>query len=205
MCYEKKYNIDDINIENIKINDLNENLNDIIKELKIGAQIMITRNISNDIYNGSRGVIIGFKENPKINYNKIPDWKKDKIHKIKEFIKNNNNVLPIIKLENNKFITLEPMIFTYDSIYNSYVDIIQLPIKLAYAITVHKCQGMSINKCIIKLNSVFTTGQAFVALSRVMDIKNVKVINFNKNKVYVDNKCVNFYKLIKNNKIKLRI
>jgi hypothetical protein len=64
---------------------------------------------------------------------------------------------------------------------------------------------MSINKCIIKLNSVFTTGQAFVALSRVMDIKNVKVINFNKNKVYVDNKCVNFYKSIKNNKIKLRI
>lgn len=205
MCYEKRYNIDVLNLEDIKNDDVNENLNNIINDfkikfidLKIGAQIMITRNISNNVYNGSRGVIVGFKENYKLNYKKIPDWKKNKIHKIEEFINNNDKSLPIIKLENNRFITLEPMIFTYDGIYNSYVDIIQLPIKLGYAITVHKCQGMSLNKCIIKLNSVFTTGQVFVALSRVTDVKNVKVINFNKNKIHVNNKCINFYNLIKN-------
>lgn len=69
-----------------------------------------------------------------------------------------------------------------EEIDNSYINIVQLPIKLCYAITVHKCQGMSINKCIIKLNSVFVSGQTFVALSRIIDIKNVKVINFNKKK-----------------------
>lgn len=200
--YKKKYNLDNLNNENINIDDINIYLDSIINDfnikivnLKIGAQIMITRNITNEIYNGIRGVIIGFKENYKINYDKIPEWKKEKVHIINEFIKNNNNVLPIIKLENNKFITLEPMIFTYDGLYNSYIDILQLPIKLCYAITVHKCQGMSLNKCIIKLNSVFVSGQAFVALSRVTNIKNVKVINFNKKKVYVNNKCINFYNL----------
>lgn len=205
MFYEKKHNIDFLNINNdITIDNINENLDEIINnfnmkfiDLKIGAQIMIIRNISKDIYNGIRGVIVGFKDNYKINYNKIPEWKKEKIHIIKDFIENNNNVLPIIKLENNKFITLEPMIFTFDGFFNSYIDIIQLPIRLCYAITVHKSQGMSINKCIIKLNSIFTSGQTFVALSRVMDIKNVKVINFDKKKVHVNNKCVNFYKTIK--------
>jgi ATP-dependent DNA helicase PIF1 len=198
MFYEKKYDASILNIE-----DINEKLDNIVKDfnnklinLKIGAQIMITRNISNDIYNGIRGVITGFKENYKLNCDKIPEWKKNKIYIIKEFIQNNNYILPIIKLENNKFITLEPMVFT-EEIDNSYVNIVQLPIKLCYALTVHKCQGMSINKCIIKLNSIFVSGQTFVALSRVIDIKNVKVINFNKKKVYVNNKCINFYKSIK--------
>lgn len=198
IIYEKKQDPNILNMEdiNIKLDIIINDFNSRIINLKIGAQIMITRNISNNIYNGIRGVITGFKENYKINYDKIPEWKKDKIHIIKEFIEKNNNALPIIKLENNKFITLEPMIFK-EEIDNSYINIIQLPIKLCYAITVHKCQGMSINKCIIKLNRVFVSGQTFVALSRIIDIKNVKVINFNKKKVYVNNKCINFYKSIK--------
>lgn len=204
IVYEKNYNIDNLNVDNINVNDIENNIENIIKDckfkyidIKLGSQIIVTRNISNDIYNGCKGVVIGFKKDYNLKYKKLPDWKKKKIHIIEEFIKKHNYTLPIIKLENNKFITLEPMIFNYEGLYNSYVDIIQLPIKLGYAITVHKCQGMSINKCIIVLNSIFTTGQAFVALSRVTDIKNMKVINFNKNKIYVNSKCLNFYKLIK--------
>lgn len=204
MVYEKKDNIEDFNIEYINNDEINNNLDGLINEfkykiinLKIGAQIMITRNLTKDIYNGSRGVIIGFKENYKINYNKIPEWKKENIHIIEKFIKNNNNTLPIIKFENNKIITLEPLIYKYHGLYNTYINILQLPIKLGYAITVHKCQGMSLNKCIIKLNSVFVTGQVFVALSRVTNIKNVKVINFSRNKIYTNNKCISFYNLLK--------
>lgn len=202
MIYEKNYNIDDDD-DNLNIKDLNDFLDNIINncnikciDLKVGAQIIITRNISKDVYNGCRGIVIGFKQDYEIKNNNIPDWKKEKISKIYEFIKKNNNVLPIIKLENDKTFILEPISFIYDGMYDSYVDIIQLPIKLAYAMTVHKCQGMSINKCIIKLNGIFVSGQTFVALSRITNLDNMKVINFNRKKVYADEKCINFYKMI---------
>lgn len=58
----------------------------------------------------------------------------------------------------------------------------QFPLKLAWAISIHKTQSMTIESAIVDLSNTFTDGQSYVAISRITDINNlyIKSINFNK-------------------------
>lgn len=167
--------------------------------LKLGAQIVITKNISSKIVNGTRGVIIGFQKDYKIDKNLIPNWKKRIYLKLNKWIEDNNNILPIIKLENNIIYTVEPEQYIYDGIMESKLHILQLPLKLGYALTVHKCQGMTIDRCILVMNSIFSAGQLYVALSRIKKLENCEIHNFNRNNVFADPRCISFYKSFKKN------
>ncbi len=71
----------------------------------------------------------------------------------------------------------------------------QIPLKLAYAITMHKSQGMSIDgELFIDCDGIRTPGQFYVAISRVRDFKKLKIVNFNKSLVTADKTAVSFYK-----------
>lgn len=52
---------------------------------------------------------------------------------------------------------------------------LQYPLRLAYAIAVHKCQGMTLGRVVVDLRSAFTFRQAYVALSRARDMKHLTV------------------------------
>lgn len=135
--------------------------------LTINTQIMVIRNISveNKLVNGTRGIITQMKDNSVI----IKDIN-DNFHEI--FYYTDINV-------NGK----------------KNLEISFLPLKLAYAISIHKSQGASIDYLEIDLgDDIFISGQLYTALSRSTNIKNLKLLNFSINSLIKNKKIKNFYK-----------
>ena len=125
---------------------------------------MITRNIEDNIVNGTRGVVVSTSQ---------------------KFI--------TIKLMNNNLYNLFYFHVTDED--NKDIDFHYLPLTLAWAMTIHKSQGATIDLIEIDLGeSIFAPGQAYVALSRARTSKNVKITNFSKRGIRADNRIIDFYK-----------
>lgn len=106
------------------------------------------------------------------------------------FIKQAGTDAVRIKLDNGKTVTIGPnewknyqYVLTVDHktgkekvTQNEVGSYIQLPLKLAYAMTIHKSQGMSVDSVLIKLgNGCFAHGQLYTALSRCRSLKNLRI------------------------------
>ena len=74
---------------------------------------------------------------------------------------------------------------------NFYVFRDQFPLILAYAVTIHKCQGLSLDCAIIDLNEhAYTDGIAYVALSRVRSLAGLYLITFHSKSITVSTECI---------------
>jgi len=73
----------------------------------------------------------------------------------------------------------------------------QYPLKLAWAITVHKSQGMTLSSAEIDLSKTFETGQGYVALSRVRDLNGLTLKGYNEKALQVDQIILDIDKRIK--------
>ena len=69
----------------------------------------------------------------------------------------------------------------------------QFPLRLAYGITIHKSQGMSLDKLVVDCSRIFEKGQAYVACSRIKTSDGLYLRNFTPERVMVDQKVVDFY------------
>ena len=69
----------------------------------------------------------------------------------------------------------------------------QIPLLLSWAITIHKSQGMTLDKVECDLKSSFADGQVYVALSRVRDLGGLYIKSFDINKVKTNKKIIDFY------------
>jgi ATP-dependent DNA helicase PIF1 len=163
--------------------------------LKKGAQVMLIRNfdIKGGLVNGSRGKIVDFTDVlPEDGITEswapyeLPGYKGTMKYPVVEFIdsKNTQNVVQKV---------VGPLNFTSRLAGIGECIRSQIPLKLAWAITVHKSQGMTLNYVKADLQGVFTEAQAYVALSRASDENGLELRNFQRSMVRADQRALDFY------------
>jgi hypothetical protein len=97
---------------------------------------------------------------------------------------------PIIQTPDERTIKVSPASWTVAEDGKVLAEITQVPLRLAWAITVHKSQGMSLDAAEIDLRNAFTYGQGYVALSRVRTLAGMKVLGLNPQALLVDPRVV---------------
>lgn len=141
--------------------------------LKVGSQVMCISNIDQElgIVNGAQGIVLSFEIN-----------------------KETNELLPLVKFENIG----HPVVIKQHTWKNEKFEkfgIRQIPLILSWAITIHKSQGLTLDKAFIDIgNNIFECGQTYVALSRVKSLDGLYLKNINIHKIKAHSKVVKFYK-----------
>jgi len=90
-----------------------------------------------------------------------------------------NNGLPIVRTFSGQKIYVTPAEWTVEEDGKVLAKVEQLPLRLAWAITVHKSQGMSLDSAEIDLSKAFVPGQGYVALSRLRDFAGLSLRGLN--------------------------
>jgi hypothetical protein len=120
-------------------------------ELKPGAEVMfVANNFPLGYVNGTRGRVIDFVDN-----------------------------LPVVALASGREIKVERHSWKLEEDGKTRAEVAQLPLRLAWAITIHKSQGMSLDAAEIDLSRSFTPGMGYVALSRVRSMDGVYLTGVN--------------------------
>lgn len=117
--------------------------------LKEGASVMFTRNNPQDGYaNGTTGTVSGFDDMG----------------------------APVVRLSNGREITVSEAEWSVEERGRLAASIIQYPLRLAWAMTIHKSQGMSLDAALMDLSRTFEYGQGYVALSRVRSLAGLHLL-----------------------------
>lgn len=99
---------------------------------------------------------------------------------------NTSSGYPIVVTRAGEKIQVEPSDWTLEENGSVRAKINQLPLRLAWAITIHKSQGMSLDEAVMDLSEVFEFGQGYVALSRVRRLSGLHLLGYNQRAFEVD-------------------
>ena len=121
---------------------------------------------------------------------------------VKDF--STKKLFPIVEFANGKTFTISPEEWILEKldpetrVNKVEASISQIPLILACAITIHKSQGLTLDKISCDLSDSFSPGQSYVALSRARNLEGVFIESLNFSKINADVNAINFYNKIKN-------
>ena len=176
--------------------------------LKVGAKVMFIKNNTElGVSNGTMGELIGFAavkiddskdssddliedddENTESETNKTVKGKGKKAIKEKPKAKKpTTQKMPVVRLNSGREVVAEPEEWIIEDetgdVLASYE---QVPLCLAWAITIHKSQGMTLDAAEIDLSRTFELGQGYVALSRLKSLAGLQLLGMNDMSLQLD-------------------
>ena len=168
--------------------------------LKEGAQVMLIKNMDpwrtdgKALVNGSRGVVTGFVPMATYLNSRLTESMRTAAAACLWMRR-----VPVVKFSNGRTATLGPDMFVCDVVGVGRSVRAQVPLKLAWGITIHKCQGMTLDHVEVSLAKCFAEGQAYVALSRARTLDGLRIVDWSPDCVKVSRAAIAFYECIRNN------
>ncbi len=181
-------------------------------ELKVGAQVILTKNIDEELVNGSRGVVKSFAT------------KQTTIQNLEALIANttadatlfrkclttqlltlqntdggedaSETPIPVVLFACGKTMTCAPVEFEHSIYMMGKLKRVQVPLKLAYALSVHKSQGSTLDFVKVDLKGSFCDGQVYVSLSRAKTTQGLQIIGFHDKLVKANPMAVAFHEAL---------
>lgn len=183
--------------------------------LKLGAQVMLIKNLDESLVNGSLGKVVGFMDEKEFeifqrnetDYETYeatgPDHEQLlQLRKLKAKDSDSGRggglKLPYVRFTNtdgtSRNILVQPETWKIE-LPNGEVQAsrTQVPLILAWALSIHKAQGQTLERVKVDLGRVFEKGQAYVALSRATCQEGLQVLRFDPAKVMAHEKVRQFY------------
>lgn len=109
--------------------------------------------------------------------------------------------IKVEKLNTQREVSVEKTsLICQDADGNVIAQVIQFPLNLGYAATIHKSQGATMDELWCDLGALWEPGQAYVALSRLRESQGLKLIRWNPRSIIVDPAVLNFYKMLEGSK-----
>lgn len=149
-------------------------------EVKVGALVMLVRNLPNGLVNGSTGRISGY-----------------------QLVTEDNEVehVPVVNMVTStgqpiEYVARRETATVQDAYGMTVWSRRQVPLILAWAVTIHRAQGATLDLVDVDLQGCFDVGQAYVACSRATSLQGLKVSNFSPGHIRADPDAVAFYKAL---------
>lgn len=185
---------------------------DPVLPLKVGTRVILTQNINvrlglfngaqaivekfiNLLDAGTEGIQLATVEKKSQATSTEGSYETETI--AKEF--SSSNSVPVIRLVDKDILyallpNTSDVRSDFDEEPNIIVQMTQYPLKHAWGLTIHKSQGMTLERATINAGRfVFSPGQTYTALSRVRSLEGLSLVDFDPNKVIVDPSVVKFY------------
>lgn len=170
--------------------------------LKVGAKVVLLSNLNPEggLVNGSQVEVIKFVDTKNWPA-KEPEGKGKKRWlvgqaKTYEFQTSRGFLCPIVRFTNGKIVTIRPIVqeCLRGPSYDRYlVSRTQIPLTLAWALSIHESQGMTLEHVEVSSNDIFESGQLYVGFSRATKLEGLTVNGYSREQLSTDEDVLEFY------------